>query len=166
MNKRLLILATVLLSTLIIVLSVPAYAGPPENANGLWQYTPTILAVRERGCNTFLTTSEEGIWTGTFTGNSTEDGKVVIHCSGMWSFDAIVSFHDVTVAGKSGTLEMTVVGGRPDASSNWTGRWVILSGTGDLASLRGQGTWWGPGAHGPGTWGDIYYSGDYHFEPQ
>jgi hypothetical protein len=112
-----------------------------------------------------LTTFENGPWTGTFEGISTEDGKVVIHCSGAWSFNAIVSFSELTVDGRTGTLKMSVVGKRPDENADWAGKWVILSGTGELTDLRGQGTWWGPGAPGPEEWGDIYYAGNYHFRP-
>jgi len=60
---------------------------------------------------------------------------------------------------------MSVEGSLPDASSGWHGRWVILRGTDELATLRGQGRWWGPGAPDVGVWGDIYYGGKIHFEP-
>jgi hypothetical protein len=163
MKRMLLTLLT--LSVILSMLSVPALAGPPTAAEGLWQYKPTILDERVADGNIFLETSEEGIWTGTFEGESTEAGHVVIHSSGFWSFRAIVSFSEVTVDDKTGTLEMSVVGKRPDAGSDWQGRWVILGGTGELATLRGQGTWWGPGAPGPGEWGDIPYAGQIHFEP-
>ena len=163
MKKKLFILLFVLMALSIV--SINALAGPPEKAEGLWQYQPFILEVKEAGCNTFLTTFENGLWTGTFEGTSTEDGKVVIHCNGAWSFNAIVTFSELKVDGKSGTLKMSVFGSRPDAFSDWQGKSVILSGTGDLANLRGQGTWWGPGAAAEGEWGDIYYEGNYHFEP-
>ena len=66
---------------------------------------------------------------------------------------------------EQGTLVMSVEGSAPDAVSDWHGRWVILRGTDELATLRGQGTWWGPGAPDVGLWGDIYYGGEIHFEP-
>jgi hypothetical protein len=47
----------------------------------------------------------------------------------------------------------------------WQGNWVILSATGELAGLHGQGAWWGPGAGGPELPGLIYYDGTYHFKP-
>lgn len=162
MKKKLFVLLIVLLALSIV--SISALAGPPEKAEGLWQYQPFILGAKLADCNTFLTTFENGLWTGTFEGTSTEDGKVVIHCNGAWSFNAIVSFEG-SVAGKSGTLKMSVVGKRPNAFSDWEGKSVILSGTGELAQLRGQGIWWGPGAAAEGEWGDIYYEGNYHFEP-
>ena len=162
MKKKLFI--TLLVLMVLSLVAIPAMAGPPEEAAGLWQYQPFILDVKQAGCNTFLTTFENGKWTGTFEGTSTEDGKVVIHCNGAWSFNAIVSFEG-SVAGKSGTLKMSVVGTRPDGLADWQGKSVIISGTGELANLRGQGTWWGPGAPAPGVWGNINYDGNYHFEP-
>jgi hypothetical protein len=165
MRKLSLTLLAALMILVASALAMPVQAGPPTPAEGLWQYQPFILDVKEAGCNTFLTTFENGMWTGTFEGTSTEDGKVVIHCSGAWSFNAIVSFSEVTVDGREGTLTMSVGGGQPDEDSDWEGRWVILSGTGELATLRGQGIWWGPGAPDVGVWGDIYYSGQIHFEP-
>ena len=160
--------ATLMVLSLVMVLSVlsiSASASPPTTAGGLWQYQPFILEARTAGCNMFLHTFENGLWTGTFEGTSTEDGKVVVHCSGAWSFNAIVSFEG-EVDGKVGTLTMSVGGSAPDEFTDWQGRWVILSGTGELANLRGQGTWWGPGAPDVGLWGDIYYGGKVHFEPK
>jgi hypothetical protein len=81
---------------------------------------------------------ENRMWSCACDGTSTEDGKVVIHCNGDWSFNAMVS-HVGTVNGQSGTLEMSVAGSLPDGESEWHGRWVILSGTEGLATLRGQG---------------------------
>jgi hypothetical protein len=163
MKKRSLLLITVLMVALLSTLSAPVYAGPPTPAEGLWQYQPFIETMRFADGNTFLETFENGKWSGTFDGTSTEDAKVVIHSSGAWSFRGIVSFEG-EVDGKPGTLEMHVVGSRPDALSDWEGKWVILSGADDLATLRGQGTWWGPGAPDVGLWGDIYYAGNIHFE--
>jgi hypothetical protein len=154
------ILTVVLMSTMIL----PVQAKHAENAVGLWQYQPFIEDMRIADGNTFLKTTENGLWFGTFSGTSTEDGKVVINSSGVWSFKGIVSFEG-EVDGKAGKLTMRVVGSRPDVLTDWEGKWVILRGTNELTNLRGQGIWWGPGASGPGSWGDIYYSGNIHFEP-
>ena len=164
MKKKSLILVTALLIVLLSALAIPVSAQPAKNAAGLWQYQPFIEEMRFADGNTFLKTTENGIWTGTFSGNSTEDGKVVIHSSGAWSFKGIVSFEG-EVNGTAGKLTMRVVGSRPDELTDWMGKWVILSGTDELSALRGQGTWWGPGAPGPGSWGNIYYAGNIHFEP-
>jgi type II secretory pathway pseudopilin PulG len=164
MKKKRIFAIALLVVALVATLAVPAFAKQSEHAEGLWQYQPFIDEVRLADGNTFLKTHENGKWTGTFSGKSTEDGKVVIHSSGAWSFKGTVSFEGV-VNGKTGTLTMLAVGSRPDENTDWTGKWVILSGTGDLANLRGQGTWSGPGAPAPEQWGDIYYAGDIHFEP-
>ena len=163
MKKIILALLTLSLITLALILVLPAQAGNSQEAFGLWQYTPYILDVQEDGCTVLLTTFEDGVWSGTFTGTSTEDGNIIITCSGKWIFKATVTFDQVMVDGKSGTLEMIVRGSRPDEMTDWTGIWIITNGTGELENLRGYGDWWGPGAPGPGMQGDIYYDGHYEF---
>lgn len=154
-----------ILTLVLSALAIPVLAKKDKEPDGLWRYRPHIVDMREAGGNTFLTTWEEGVWTGPFEGESREDGKVVIHRSGAWSFKAIVTFDSVTVEDKTGSLVMSVVGKRPDGISDWAGKWTISSGTGDLANLRGHGTWWGPGAPEPEKWGDIWYEkGNLHFD--
>jgi Protein of unknown function (DUF3224) len=158
-------LTLIILVVLLSVFTLPAQAAKPTPAAGLWRYISTILESWESGGNLFFITREDGTWAGTFNGTSVEDGKVVIHRTGDWSFNAIVHFTG-TVEGKAGTLEMSVVGKKPAGTdTEWEGLWVILSGTGELANLHGQGPWWGPGAPGPAVWGDIPYGGQIHFEP-
>ena len=171
------------LGMVLLLLSLPVLAGPPAEAGGLWQYQPFVKVYDADGecvpptgapgevpCiethdgNTVIYTFENGKWEGTFDGVSTEDGKVVVYSSGALSFNAIVSFEG-EVDGKSGTLQMSVNGRWTDVGTGWQGRWVIISGAGELSTLHGQGTWWGPGAPDFGLWGDIYYAGKVHFEP-
>jgi hypothetical protein len=153
---------------LLLAFSTPLQAGSSSTAKGLWQYTPFTKNERLDDCNKVLTTFEDGVWSGTFDGLSTEDGKVIIHCSGWWSFFAIVTFEEVTVEGKTGGLFMSVKGSKPDETSDWCGFWVIVDGTRELESLRGHGSWWGPGAPAPEVQGDIYYEGEVKWsaEPQ
>jgi hypothetical protein len=160
MKKRSLTLIAVLMVVLLLTLSVPAYAGQPETAGGDWFYSSTVLDEKQAGCNTFLTTFETAQWTGTFQGNSTESGQVVRYYDGHRSYNAIVTFDDEILYGKQGGLVLSVVGKRPYAGADWDGKWVILSGTGDLANLHGQGDWFGPGG------GHVEYAGQYHFEGQ
>ena len=165
MKKRSMLLIAVLMVIPLYVLSMTVHAGPPIfDAQGLWQYRPFVLDTRIADGNTFLKTFEEGVWSGSFSGTSTEDARVVIHSSGAWSYRGIVSFSG-EVDDRVGDLTMHVVGKRPDVFTDWTGKWVILSGTEGLSRLRGQGDWWGPGAPAVGEWGDIYYSGKVHFDP-
>ena len=165
MRKRILILIAVM--AVLLMVAGPVQATRPTDAEGLWQYMPTSAEERHaNGGNTFLTVTEDGLWIGTFTGSSTEEGTVVIHSSGSRFFRGTVSFDEVVVDGKSGALEMRVVGSSRDVSAGWEGKWVILGGTDELATLRGQGTWWGLGWQGdPNVYGEIPYSGSIHFKP-
>ncbi len=166
MNRRSLALLLPLMLVFLFALTASVQAGPPQSASGLWLYTPHIVDVREADCNTHLTTFEVSEWQdGTFVGTSTEDARVIIHCQGNWSFKGTVDFDHVEVDGRSGTLQMTVNGSRPDATADWFGYWTITAGGGDLENLRGHGTFSGPGAPGPGMQGEIHYTGQIHFEP-
>lgn len=150
---------------LLMIIALPLQAKSPPKMDGEIQYIPHILDVREDGCTTTLTTYEDAVWTGIFEGNSRDEVKIFIHCSGRWSFGALVSFDEVTVDGKSGSLVMFLSGSRPNRESDWLGDWVIVDGTGELEHLRGSGTFWGPGAPGPEEEGDIEYAGHIHFKP-
>jgi len=157
MKKIHVVLLTLSIVALFIVAALPVQAGPPQPAEGVWQWTSTILEERQAGCNSFLTIEEDAVWTGTFDGTSREEGVVVVHCSGSLSYNAIINFDQVTVEGKSGTLVMSVNATR-EIPSDWFGRWVIISGTGELEILRGQGTF-----HGKG--GKADYEGNVYFGP-
>lgn len=173
------------------VLSISTYAHPPtpvEGPENVWTYLPYTKVmddsgecvkpeegdtrppcVRVAGGNTFMESYEVGWWAGDFEGTSEDHGTVMIHRSGRWNFKATVYFEG-KVNGKSGTLKMSVSGGRPDAFTEWQGVWVILSGTGELETLHGQGTWSGPGfipppPGDPPVPGVIYYDGKVHFAP-
>jgi hypothetical protein len=182
MKKMLVAVVTVVV--LLSVLPISASAHPPTPVEGVWEYLPYIkvendsgecvkpeegdtgpLCVKVAGGNQFLQTYEDGWWAGDFEGTSEDHGKVTIHRSGRWNFKALVYFEGAA-NGTPGTLKMSVVGGRPDVSADWQGQWVILSGTGELETLRGQGTWWGPGwLEIPNVPGIIHYDGQVHFAP-
>jgi hypothetical protein len=149
--------------------ALAAHAGPSQKAEGLWTYFPTevipqIFETCEGSSDPapiILALTEMGEWSGTFNGLSNESGKLVIHCSGWFSFYGIVTFEDVEVDGKNGALIMRVEGSKPDPTADWCGSWSILDGTRDLANLSGYGGWWGPGyAPGDVEWGKIYYDGN------
>jgi hypothetical protein len=139
-----------LLSTLLM----PAvHAMPPIDASGTWTYKVTIIDTRSVDGYTFIRATEEAFWTGTFVGTSHDVFTVVIYPSGVWYAAGLV-FFDGTVNGKSGTLVMFFAG---KLTTQWSGLLMILSGTGDLANLRGKGIFWGPSYN-------LLYSGQIHFE--
>jgi hypothetical protein len=159
MNKRSLLLITVLLGVLLLVLVVPVQADRPGIAGGAWTYAMVDMGQETHvGCNTvYEPTEDEGDFSGTFEGSETEVGVLVFYCNGSGSFKGFLTFTGTVDGSRWGTLEMRIVGTSSDLSW-WEGTWVILGGTGDLATLRGQGTWEGPA-------GSLTYDGNYHFEP-
>ena len=165
MIKKILSLIIILLALSLI--AIPAFAGNPQDASGTWYYKPSQPPEeRLAGGNLHMKIVDEGYWEGTFSGDSTDHGFVIIHPNGRWTYQGWVMLDPITVDGKTGSLEMRVNGSRPDAFSEWTGKWVILSGSGELENLRGQGKWWGPGWQGdPAVYGVIPYDGNYHFSP-
>jgi hypothetical protein len=158
------------LMALMAFMPTAAEAAPPIDADGDWEYfTELTEPPSVAGCNTFLTLAEEDTLTGTFNGTSNPDKSwavVTVHCSGSGWVKGQVVFDEVTVDGRTGGLVMRTNGRlAADPGSEWTGQWVIVSATGELEGLHGQGKWWGPGAGGPGLPGFLEYDGKVHFHP-
>ncbi len=164
-KKQFVLLAVITVLSLMLILACTPTAEY-EDAEGAWSYLPAgPPIVNVVGPHTFMTISDAGDWTGTFTGSADDFGEAVIHSSGPWYYKGTVPFESVTVNGKTGRLMISVEGYRPNADDEWEGTWVIISGTGELASLQGQGNWDGPGWQGdlevPGV---VNYSGSIHFK--
>jgi len=158
--RKLSALIACLVSLLPILLIPIVHATPPQTAEGEWKYSllPGYpVTTKVAGGNTFRYGEEEGTWTGTFDGTSEDYFEVIMHPSGFVTCQGQINF-DGTVNGKSGTMVILFVGKKNLETGLWSGKWVILSGTGDLANLRGKGTWEGPSF-------DLDYSGQIHFEP-
>ena len=117
---------------------------------GVWCYLPrprdaSYDYLKLIGNSEFISISDVGDWTGTFTGTSEDYGMQISHFTDRIMYIGVVSFDAVEVDGKSGGLEMYVSGKKPDLNSDWRGSWVITLGRGELANLQGHGSWWGPG---------------------
>lgn len=103
----------------------------------------TPLGPLPLGPNVFISNTDVGIWKGMLEGTSFENFVVVIHKDHA-TYQGRMTFEG-TVDGKEGTLVIKTNGSGPwPPVGDWSGRWVILSGTDDLSNLRGQGSWWGP----------------------
>jgi len=160
-NRKILLtvvaLAAVLLATPYIG---TVYATQPTAVSGSFDYTFEVTGMREADGNVFLYAAEDEVWIGDFEGTSQAVFRVGMFRSGFWNVWLRSTFTG-TVLGKSGTLVIQLVGKKP-GGEDWYGQWVILEGTGELADLRGRGTWWGPGA-GPVS-PNIEYMGQVHFD--
>ncbi len=170
-KKTIAFVGLALLLAMVAIVSNPVSAGDDvaEEADGVWCYTPdfsqlTPVAVSDDyvGPKVFFQTVENAEWTGTFSGDSLDFGVVgsPSATAAPTTFSGTVIFESVDVKGTSGGLEFDVFGGRADPLDNWTGTWIITSGSGGLADLQGHGDWWGPGysLDTPEDCGVIYYS--------
>lgn len=163
--KRLLLVPLVLCALILGV--APAMAGPPEEAAGDWTYMPDLggLTFRTAGTNTFVYGTEVSTFTGTFAGTSNDEFVVVCHQKGPESFmNFVKGTIEFTgeVDGRAGDLTMKVTGKQDSTTCDpsgaiWSGKWVIVGGTDELAELHGNGAWTGPSF-------DLDYTGQIHFK--
>ena len=141
------------------------YAKKPSTAEGQRLWSPDLFSMVERLAdgNAFYNGPAYATWTGTFDGASTEDYVVVYHSSGFQWYMGEVMFVG-TVDGITGTLVIKMQGRK--VGEDWSGTWVIISGTGGLTNLHGQGTWSGPGFNPvpPFDPGVTSYVGRVHFK--
>lgn len=161
---RKLSLGTLLMGIVVLLCTLlpAAQATSPVAAEGTFDYTFEVIDMKEANGNTWLYAIEYEDWVGSFEGTSEAIFRVELFSAGFWNVWLRSTFTG-TVLGAEGTVVIQLVGKKP-AGADWFGQWVILSGTGELANLQGQGTWWGPG-FGPVS-PMIYYSGQIHFEAE
>ena len=147
----------ILLSTLLLPI---VQATPSTTVGGDWKYGYTgFERIKSADGNQIVSVTEHGDWTGDFVGASEMVVSGVIHSKGFITFEGVINF-DGSVLDKDGTLIIRYTGVVTSAGEIIS-QWVIQSGTGDLANLRGQGSF-----SGVGEPGDLFqYSGKIHFEP-
>ena len=128
--------------------------------SGVWSWTvPHVYEEKVAGGNWFMYAVEDDTFTGDFLGSGWGDFKIALHIrKGFMTGDGRTEFTG-TVDGKEGTLVIQWAGNTKNDEGWWWFEWIILSGTDELANLRGQGTAWGPGPEG------VDYSGEIHFAP-
>ncbi len=154
---KLLNLSPALLLLMILMPNAQATHSMPVEGN--WQYAMNIDSIRPAGDNMVLKVTETGSWTGDFSGSSTMQVSGVLHSKGFITFEGIIYFEG-SVLGKEGTLVIQY-SGRVTSTNEIVSQWIILSGTGDLDGLKGQGVLSGVG--GPGD--NLQYSGNVHYSP-
>jgi hypothetical protein len=139
------------------LLGSPAGATAPTEASGTIQETALVpTGFRTADGNLFISMSIFGTYSGTYSGDFAQEVVLIVHSDGSVNFTG-ESVCACTVAGVgTGTLVWRVAGtGTPTTGA---GTYTIVSGTGDLESARGQGTFTAAG-------GIAIYSGRQHYEP-
>ena len=162
--------STLFLTSVVIlsVLLIPTVlASKPMPITGYWNWkAPHSFFDVEKVANgnVFYHADDDAKLNGTFVGTGIDEFTMTFHPNGFYTGSGRTEFTG-TVMGKSGTLVIMWVGNTKNDDGWWWFKWVIISGTGELADLRGQGTCWGPGPSGPGVWGWAEMTGKIHFDP-
>ena len=150
----------------LIVLSVlllpagSALATPPTMSSGTYHdWIVDVPSVRYADGHIFLTLTKHGVLTGSVEGEITET-MYIVEGDKIATFKGIQICDPCTVNGRVGTYVARIEGTSKDGYDQ--GHYTYLSGTGDLANLRGQGTIDGTSGSDEST---GTYSGVYHFDP-
>ena len=72
-----------------------------------------------------------------------------------------------SVFGAVGTMEIYSFGRLAAGETEWNGKWVIVSGSGteELSTVSGKGTWWDSGWQGdPRAYGQEWCAGEVKFD--
>ncbi len=166
MKKRILIILILCLVSVLTALSRPVYAQDkgPVRVSGTFNYTYKILTQGAASGNTFMDGTEDEVWTGDFKGTAVSPFPFAIWSSGVQDAWLLTEFKGTVLGKYKGTLVMIAIYKRPDATAQWEGEWMIVSGTGDLEHLRGHGVAWGPGSTNKDDGiPDILYTGEVMF---
>ena len=176
MRKRIILtLVTVALLSILVIPSISAKKSTSYvTVQGHLEYIPTILEHIDDGQNIYLSTTEIGCWyddldygEGELIGYSENGPGTVILFDAEWPpttgfrmkwYTAEAKFEFFTVNGKTGQVDMRLVGKLHAGDTEWSGHWVIVDASGQLEGITGSGTWWGPG------WGALYQPGHIPFE--
>ena len=141
--------------------AMPVRATRPLEGGGTFDLSvpDATVEVRTAGNNVIVhLQGGGGNIDGTFTGTWTVDEWDVIHASGSISIHGwntmVVTFNGAA----SGTVLIRYEGKADAATGVFHGTFAIVSGTGGLATLHGQGTVWVENGVGG-------YAFRYHFEP-
>lgn len=136
-NTRLLRLLLVPIAVLVsIVATTGASASPPTLASGtVGNTSATFNSVRASGGNLIVELSATAAYTGTFTGTSTLEGRLIIHADGSATFHDVETFTG-TVNGVAGTVTFALNGSNNPAQEVHATATIIDAG-GDLAGLQG-----------------------------
>jgi hypothetical protein len=135
-NTRLRLLLVLLTVLVAIVVTTGAAASPPTVASGtVGNTSSTFNSVRAADGNLIVELTAAAAYTGTFSGTSTLEGRLIIHADGS------ASFHDVeiftgTVNGVPGTVTFELNGSNDSALAVHATA-TIIDASGELAGLNG-----------------------------
>ena len=164
-----------------LLMITPVNATTPVAISGTFVGTsfPVNGPIRYAGANVFMSASNEGLYvSGPIIGAFEQTTQLIWHFGNpqtvkdlpsntmLWkNIESFAVWHiertfTGTVDNKEGTLTMLLEAKFTYPTVTYPsleGTWIIISETGDLANLRGEGTWW----NSPGQ--ILEYEGQIHF---
>ena len=167
MRKMFLVLPMIFVTLLSMLLMPALHATGPISASGNWSWIAPSAFFRVTQVadgNVFISAVEEDVFTGALQGTGYGYFTLQVHPQGFATGQGRTTFTG-TVLGRSGTLQVQWVGNTHNDLGWWWFQWTILSGTGELASLTGTGSAFGPGPAGLDVLGGADYSGALLFGP-
>jgi hypothetical protein len=140
----------------VVLATVPATATPPTPVTSTFAVlTATTTETRTANGNTFITATRTATLSGTFTGTTADNIKVVMHSNGTTSVRG-TGICVCTVEGRSGTFEYRFQG-KGIFPTSLSGNYTVRHGTGGLAGLHAQGPF-------SGNFFVANVGGRYHFD--
>ncbi len=148
-----------------ILLPTAVFAGPPEDVAGDFTYIPLGCAeiLPANGNMIMADCEDDGTWyAGPLDGTSHEVYDIVfLGWEGDFVYERAFYKGKITFTGefdgREGTLTIIMSGWSYGDLAEWSGRWTILNGTGELANLHGHGAMSSNGLM------DVHYEGQMHF---
>ena len=136
-------LATASLAAIVAIalLAQPAAATAPSTRSGTFAFTSmTGTGSRDAGPNTVITATATGILSGALAGTFTEELRQVFHADGTSEFHGTVTC-TCTVGVMAGTIVIRFEGsGIGGSAGSVEGQFTVVSASGNLEGLHGQGT--------------------------
>ncbi len=122
---------------LILMLAVPVFASPPVAGNGFFFpiSEPVVTDLRTANGNSFITQTVVYQLVGVTNGIYTQVERVKVEANGQALVQASGVCNPCTIEGRSGIVYFRVIGHKDNI-----GQVIVIGGMGDLANLRGQGT--------------------------
>lgn len=139
-----LVLAALLVSFLLLSLSsaslAAAHGSTVEMGSGTFtDTTASYIPESVSGATTYFAVSGTGTITGALTGTYAFSGTLQANDQTARIHYSLTDVFTVTVDGRAGTITVSEVGEGSAATSTFASQFVVLSGTGCLADLSGQG---------------------------
>ena len=158
----------VLVVGVIASLSLPVVAQEdpgPFPVSGSFNYMYEELAALEADGSYFGDYVEYEEWSGDIEGTAVAPFPFILWASGEMDAWLLAEFEGTVLGEYEGTMViMSIYHAPTSGGTDWHGEWMIISGTGDLEHLRGQGVAWGPGSTNEDDGiTDIYYNGQVMF---